>query len=116
MLSSSSKPRARIDFALIAIVGALFFMGFLALHSASSDTPWHLKQLGWLALSGGLGVIAAAIDYRVFERYAYLFYGGVVVLRDFVLRRGPRGGPPPQPNDGIATVMLVGVGEEDMWQ
>jgi rod shape determining protein RodA len=92
MLSSTSRARPRIDFTLLAIVAGLVFLGFLALQSASSErSPWHLTQLGWLVIGGGVATVVAVIDYRIFERYAYVFYGMTMILLVAVLFFGIEG-------------------------
>ncbi|MCA9562195.1 MAG: rod shape-determining protein RodA [Myxococcales bacterium] len=89
MLSQASNRRPRVDLALLAIVGALVAIGLISLHSASTDgRAWHVTQAGWLVFGTALAAITATIDYRIFERYAYLLYSIVVLLLIVVLFAG----------------------------
>ncbi len=73
-------------------------VGVVNLYSATSATKvalseLYVQQVYWLVLGGVLGAASAIIDYRFFERWAYLFYGvGIVSLMlVFVLGRDVRG-------------------------
>ncbi len=87
MLSTSvSKKRFGIDLVLLVIVLSLMAMGLIALYSASlTDRPWHRAQLSWFLLGSGLATVVAVIDYRFFERHAYVIYALAVVSLILVL-------------------------------
>ena len=64
-------------------------VGLTALHSASvAERPWYVTQIGWFLLGSILATAVAVVDYRFFERYAYLFYGVVIGALVLVLFAG----------------------------
>jgi len=78
---------AKLDWPLLLTVVALALIGLLNLRSASlmTDATAHVSQLVWFVLGGVLCALVTAVDYRVFDRLAWLFYGGVVFLLLLVL-------------------------------
>lgn len=83
-------PRLRetLDWPLIVVVLAIAVLGIVNLYSATSvsSSDLYITQLYWLAFGAGAAAIAAAIDYRYVERYAYFFYGaGVLALMAVLL-------------------------------
>ena len=88
-----------IDWLLLVLVLAIVVLGVLTVSSATvavgSDfhlSPSSLRQLLW-AVVGSVGmVLVVIIDYRRFESYAYLIYGGVLLLLLLVPSIGFLGG------------------------
>ncbi len=73
----------RIDWPLLAIILAIGALGIFNLWTASTATggfALHLRQAVWFIC--GLGLIGgiSLVDYRVIERWAYILYGGSVLL------------------------------------
>jgi len=94
MTSNSSRFRkvlARIDWTLVALVTMLGIIGVINLMSAArADYGFalHVSQTIWLLLGAGVVVVILIFDHRVYERWAYIFYGGVLVLLGLVLVAG----------------------------
>ena len=88
----------RIDWALFISVALLAVIGVVNLYSATSvytqsRADMHVSQVYFLAAGSALAVFVTFIDYRHFERFAYVLYGLglmslVVVL---ALGKGVRG-------------------------
>src|SRR5690606_41557342 len=53
----------------------------------------YVTQLYWLVVGGLMGILVALIDYRNFERFAYIIYAGgiLLLLLVFVLASVVRG-------------------------
>lgn len=81
MRALTAKLRQHFDWPLFGAVVILAVLGVVNLYSAIASTTMHLarQQIYWL----GLGLIAflavTAIDYRVYNRLAYLLYAGGLV-------------------------------------
>ncbi|MCB9551160.1 MAG: FtsW/RodA/SpoVE family cell cycle protein [Myxococcales bacterium] len=77
----------RIDWAVVGLVLALGAMSVLNLYSTSmaTGTAIYLRHLYWLLLGIGVMTIVAIIDYRDLQRFAPVFYGGVVFALMLVL-------------------------------
>lgn len=99
-----SRAREQFDWALFLAVSVIAIAGLVNLYSATSpyidDTgrtalaDVYVKQVYWLVVGGLLAVVFTVIDYRNFERLAYIAYAigvGFLVLL-FVLASGPGGG------------------------
>src|SRR5512145_2992365 len=78
--------RLMANFDWITFSLTLLIMAFstVILYSATYNPPvgavaMHFKQLAWM----GVGLVAMftmlSLDYQVFCRYAYLFYGGLIL-------------------------------------
>lgn len=87
----SLRTREHFDWPLFLGVVCIAIIGVVNLYSATSpyiDDPrrsgladMYVQQVYWLVVGGMLGALAAAIDYRSLERFAYMLYGiGVVSL------------------------------------
>lgn len=81
---------ALVDWKPLMILAALMAIGMVNLWSASEGmgTPLYQRQILWLVVGGGLGLLAFSIDYRHYEGLAYLLYGVGVVLLVVVLLIG----------------------------
>jgi rod shape determining protein RodA len=81
---------SRIDWILLMLVGLIAAVGVLNLYSSSQalGEEFHLAQGVWLSLGVALGAGAAVIDYRNYERWAWLIYGFVIFLLVVVLLVG----------------------------
>lgn len=85
-MSRNASVLARIDWGLVLLVVLLGAVSVFNLHSTSrAGGSVYQAQLNWMLI--GLGVMAAvaAVDYRDLQRFAPVFYGGVVVLLVLVL-------------------------------
>ena len=73
-----------IDWFLIVSVMLICIGGILNLYSAvafSMGRDLYLTQIYWYAFGTVIAVVVATIDYRTFEKYAYVLYGvGIVLL------------------------------------
>jgi rod shape determining protein RodA len=81
----------RIDWPLVIIVAALAGIGILNLSSASQASgafSLHLTQTIWFLLGTAVVTVMCVFDYRVFERWTYLLYGGILLLLVAVLLVG----------------------------
>lgn len=77
--------REQFDWPLFLAVVCIAVVGVVNLYSATSpyiDDPrrsgladMYVQQVYWLVVGGLLGTLAAVIDYRTIERFAYALYG-----------------------------------------
>lgn len=78
-----------IDWFLIVSVLLISIAGILNLYSAvafSRERELYLTQIYWYAFGIVMAVVVATIDYKIFERYAYLFYTfGIFLLFAVIL-------------------------------
>src|SRR5581483_2142841 len=90
MAFSLRKLRAQFDWLLAGGIAAIVPIGLVNLYSATRVAPRGLytQQLVWFAVGLVLFVLVAAVDYRVYERYAYALYGVGLVLLVAVLVGG----------------------------
>jgi rod shape determining protein RodA len=86
------------DWTLFVITAAIAMVGVVNLYSATSVAgaalrDVYLQQIYWLTLGAGVAVLVVAIDYRYFERYAWVGYvvGIVLLILVFLLGRDIRG-------------------------
>ncbi len=73
----------RVDWPLLAILGALASIALVNLYSAgvaAGGVDYHVAQA--VAFAMGLGVITviSLVDTRVLDRWSYVAYGGVIML------------------------------------
>jgi len=81
----------RVDLPLLALVGAISFLGIFNLYSFAGSaygSSVHVTQSIWFLLGVVVMVITALPDYRVFERWSYFLFGVVVFLLMMVLLFG----------------------------
>lgn len=89
--------RNQFDWPLFVTVAAIALVGVVNLYSATSASgaraDVYIQQIYWLTLGAGAAVLVAAIDYRHFERHAWVVYGfGIVLLiLVFLIGRNIRG-------------------------
>lgn len=89
--------RNQFDWPLFVTVAAIALVGVVNLYSATSASgargDIYIQQIYWLTLGAGAAVLVAAIDYRHFERHAWVIYGfGIVLLiLVFLIGRNIRG-------------------------
>lgn len=82
------------DLSLIVIVLMLSAIGVINLYSAiysysgHISFPLYLRQFLWIAIGLGVIIISLVIDYRIYDRYAYLFLAFSVALLIIVLIAG----------------------------
>jgi rod shape determining protein RodA len=90
MAFSLRKLQAQFDWLLAGGIVAIVTIGLVNLYSATRVAPRGLytQQLVWFSVGMLLFVIVAAVDYRVYERYAYALYGVGLVLLVAVLAGG----------------------------
>lgn len=92
------RVRDHFDWPLFISIAALAVIGVINLYSATSvargtHSEDYIQQIYWLVGGGILATVAAAVDYRHYERLGYgLYAGGVVLLLlVFILGREIRG-------------------------
>jgi rod shape determining protein RodA len=99
-LSRTANVRTRdvIDWPLLIAVLLIGVVGIINLYSATSVAKGgladlYVTQIYWLVAGGIAAVFVAAIDYRHFERLAYVIYGGgiLLLLLVFILGRDIHG-------------------------
>lgn len=72
----------RVDWVLLGLVTSLALLGILNLQSASytHGMSFHLVQSLWFLFGSIVVAVLAFMDTRIFERWAYVFYGAVILL------------------------------------
>jgi len=74
------------DWTLLGIVLSISVIGLLNIYSTgfsfgdARQTPLYIKQAQWIALGLIFMIVTFSIDYRSISRYAYLIYGGSLIL------------------------------------
>jgi rod shape determining protein RodA len=98
MVTLSKGIRDAFDWPLFVMVATIALVGVVNLYSATSAMPTQLRdiyiqQIYWLTLGAGVAVLVASVDYRYYERYAWVAYGlGIALLAlVFLLGREVRG-------------------------
>jgi rod shape determining protein RodA len=83
--------RGRFDWVLTGTIVAIVTLGLINLYSATKTSQPQLygQQLRWLCVGVGVFFAAAAVDYRVWQRFAYVAYAGGLLLLVAVLVVGP---------------------------
>lgn len=96
--SISARARDNIDWPLLVAVMLIALVGVVNLYSATSVskkalTELYMTQVYYLVAGGIAASLAAAIDYRHFERLAYIIYGSgiLLLLLVFILGRDIHG-------------------------
>ena len=78
-----------VDWFTIVLYLILVTLGMISIYAASYDfdhanmlsfTEFSGKQFRWIGLSLALGLVILLIDVRVYENYAYVIYGCLLVL------------------------------------
>ena len=71
-----------ISFSYVLLIVVLAATGIIMLYSAANGNwqPWALKQALRFAMGMTIMMLMAFMDVRIFLRYAYLFYFGVLLL------------------------------------
>lgn len=91
-MSAAGPTKVRFDWFLPVIVVLISVAGILNLYSAMHHVPsekeLYLTQVYWFAFGIVAAVVVATVDYRIFERQAYLFYVVGIVLLFAVLLFG----------------------------
>ncbi len=89
MESRSTNIWRSIDWTTVIIYLVLVLCGWVSIYAASYNFDDASifdfgersgKQLLWIGLSLGLASIILSINFRVYETYAYLFYGALILL------------------------------------
>lgn len=86
MLIAGRGIRGQLDWTLFTVVALIAVLGVVNQYSVSSAvsvdlSELYLQQIYWLTLGAIAAVASAAIDYRVFERYAWAAYSvGIALL------------------------------------
>lgn len=93
-----SRARDVIDWPLLIGILLIAVIGIVNLYSATSVAKGgladlYVTQIYWLVAGGICATVVAAIDYRHFERLAYVIYGGgiLLLLLVFILGRDIHG-------------------------
>ncbi len=78
-----------VDWTTIVIYLLLVAAGAVSIYAASYDfdhasifdfTEFSGKQIRWIGLSLGVGLVLLLIDVRVYENYAYIIYAAILLL------------------------------------
>ncbi len=78
-----------VDWTTIVIYLLLVAAGAVSIYAASYDfdhasifdfTEFSGKQIRWIGLSLGVGLVLLRIDVRVYENYAYIIYAAILLL------------------------------------
>lgn len=97
------RVREHFDWPLFLAASIIAIVGLVNLYSATSPyiemenksglADIYVSQVYWLVVGGLLAILAAMIDYRNFERLAYVFYvvGVLALVLVFVLASDVRG-------------------------
>jgi rod shape determining protein RodA len=76
--------RDQFDWSLFVALATIATIGIVNLYSATSANPalsaMYIQQMYWLAFGSGVAALVTAIDYRHYERYAWVAYGFCVLL------------------------------------
>lgn len=91
VFARGQRAREQFDWPLFLAIVTIAVMGVVNLYSATSpyiDDPrragladMYVQQVYWLVIGGLLGGLAAVVDYRTIERFAYVLFGiGVTTL------------------------------------
>ena len=85
LFARTARAREQFDWPLFLAIVCIAIIGVVNLYSATSpyiDDPrrsgladMYVQQVYWLVIGGLLGTLAAVIDYRTIERFAYVLYG-----------------------------------------
>ncbi len=78
------KRSQLVHWPLLFVTLAILTIGLINLYSASeagtsANRPYFLSQLLWSGVAVVAALVAYLIDYRIYERLAYIFYGLVVL-------------------------------------
>ncbi|HRI72248.1 MAG TPA: rod shape-determining protein RodA [Polyangium sp.] len=96
----STRAKDHFDWPLFITVALIAVLGVVNLYSATSvyqgvstRSELYISQIYWLVLGGIFGGVLVAIDYRYFERFGYVVYGGSIfsLLLVFVFGKDIRG-------------------------
>ncbi len=86
------ERRNQFDWPLFLVTCAISLLGVINLYSASSVMEGrhdiYIQQIYWLTFGAGLAVVAATVDVRMIERYAWVAYVVGIVLLLWVLLFG----------------------------
>ncbi|MBX3250074.1 MAG: rod shape-determining protein RodA [Myxococcales bacterium] len=111
----------QFDWPLFVTTCAIAVLGVVNLYSATSATgafgEAYLQQIYWLTFGAGVAVLVAAIDYRHYERNAWVIYGFGVSLLVLVFLLGTNirgstrwisiGGFSLQPSELMKMVLII---------
>lgn len=88
----SRRLIAHLDWILLITVLLICLMGEMNLYSIPGSylTGRYMKQIYWLSGGMVLVIVLTLIDYRIFERLAYPFYGICCLLLVLVRLIGPK--------------------------
>ena len=99
VFARTARAREQFDWPLFLAVVCIAIIGVVNLYSATSpyiDDPrrsgladMYVQQVYWLVIGGLFGTLAAVIDYRTIERFAYVLYGIGIATLVLVLVLGP---------------------------
>lgn len=94
---SGLRGGPRVDMALLATIVAITALGVANLYSAVSTyvstkpmlADSHISQIYWIGAGIAVGAGIAAVDYRSFERFAYVLWAGGIASLGLVLAFAP---------------------------
>lgn len=123
MKGLATKLRQHFDWPFFAAIVLLAVLGVVNLHSATASTKLALgrQQVYWLGIGMVVFLVTTAIDYRVFNRWAYLLYGIGLLLLSLVLLFGRNvngaqrwlqiGALQGQPSEFMKVLMILALGK-----
>ena len=81
------------DWALAIAIGTIATLGIVNLYSVAPDSQLYVQQIYWLLLGSVVAALTVVVDYRAFERHAWIAYGGglALLVLVFLLGRSVRG-------------------------
>lgn len=87
MLNPSQRTLENFPWLVLLLMLALCGLSIINLSSAAqtTNTKVHLMQLAWFGVGIFGALVAAVIDYRIYQRLAYFFLGVVVIMLIAVL-------------------------------
>jgi rod shape determining protein RodA len=91
---SVGEKLMQVSWSFVLLLSCIAGIGFVMLYSAANGSlePWAMPQMVRFAVGLGILLAVALVDVRLIMRYAYLFYGLVMVLLVIVEVRGVIGG------------------------
>ena len=73
---------SNFDWTLLLLAVGLSLLGVLSIYSASKGYPgnpqYWLRQLYWIVIGLGMGVLVLLVDFRTIGTWSYVLHGGVV--------------------------------------
>jgi rod shape determining protein RodA len=91
LFESQRRFRLRIDWTLLLLLLSITLLGLMNLYSASYNvvkSPIFTSQIYWIFIGYSVFLITATIDYRVYNKLAYIIYALGIMALILVLATG----------------------------